>query len=366
MIPEKTLESLLSACNALIRADRVNGAVMRAVVSWDIQNDKNETLMVFQKIIEKYPTNMKAYFKFWEFLVKIGDKKRLNKVSEDMLVAAENTSVPTPEWMKAHSLRAKTLILNQKYKEAIDVLKRQVHVIPPLSIPGLSYLKNGEIVLPKPKEVSDDPFDISKDAPATSETFGHELDGYKYSVGRSSKPQNSNKNSSPTKELGMHARMRSVNPITPKKPTEDLRFSFNESTPSTIRHSYRRSDYGIETQDSAVEEVHYEIERFSVSTDVDFLYQIGKVCAEYSVDVDEGIQCLNDFCLILDYFSQDMDEKVYMKMKTQAKFYIGVCYFRQRNVDATEIVLRSILDDFEQIEGPEGSRFKETQKLLSR
>jgi hypothetical protein len=33
-----------------------------------------------------------------------------------------------------------------KYEEAIQVLKQQVYIIPPLSIPGLSYFKDGEII----------------------------------------------------------------------------------------------------------------------------------------------------------------------------------------------------------------------------
>lgn len=59
-----------------------------------------------------------------------------------------------------------------------------------------------------------------------------------------------------------------------------------------------------------------------------------------------------------------MEEKVYKKMKTQAKFYIGVLYFRKKNIDATEIVLKSILDDLEEIEGDNGQRLNEAQKLL--
>lgn len=74
-IKEDTLESLISAWNALIRADKINGAVMRGIVAWEIEMEKKQTITVYEKILDKYPKNMEAYFNYWEFLKKIGDKK---------------------------------------------------------------------------------------------------------------------------------------------------------------------------------------------------------------------------------------------------------------------------------------------------
>ena len=39
-LKDNTIESLISAWNALIRADKINGAVMRAIIAWDIKMDK--------------------------------------------------------------------------------------------------------------------------------------------------------------------------------------------------------------------------------------------------------------------------------------------------------------------------------------
>ena len=114
-----------------------------------------ETISVYQKILEKYPHNMEAYFNYWEFLNKIGDVNMLDKISEAMLNAAQNSNIPTLEWMRAHSLRSKTLLMLSRHQEAIEILKRQIHVIPPLSIPGLSYFKDGEIIV---SDIKDNPF----------------------------------------------------------------------------------------------------------------------------------------------------------------------------------------------------------------
>lgn len=364
-ITDTTLESLISACNALIRADKINGPILRAVIAWEIKLDKDEAISVYQRILEKYPGNMEAYFHYWEFLSKIGEKKKLIKVSEAMMKAVQSTSVPTSEWMRAHSLRSKTLLMLEMYEEAIEVLKRQVHIIPPLPIPGLSYFKNGEIVVSHSDEDLEDPFEVSEDAQGASEFHASPDDGYKFTVGRSSKP----KPHKPEKQADSSSEkwnMRSVNPAKSYNSKESLRFSFNSRTPKVINRNFSRGESGTTSESSESWDTQYEIEGFSVSTDVDFLYQIGKICAENGIKIEEGIQSLNDFCLILDYYHQDMDEKVYTKMKTQAKFYIGVCYFRKKNIDATEIVLRGILDDLEEIEGTDGARYKETLKVLSR
>ena len=367
-IKENTLESLISAWNALIRADKYNGAVLRGVIAWEIEMDKKQAITVYEKILCKYPDNMEAYFHYWELLRKIGDKQKMEKISIDMMKAAGSTSVPTPEWMKVHSLRAKTLIMNEKFEEAILILKKQVHIIPPLAIPGLSYLKDGAIIEDEVVKESESPFESSSDAQDISENDVLP-DGYKFSVGRSSKPQKFKDNST-VPAADEQTNTRSINPWKlDSKSNESHRFSFNVSEPEGIdltkKHN-RAESADFKLKNKKVTEIHHPIEGFSVSTDVDFLYQIGKICAENGIKIEEGIKSLNDFCLILDYYNQDMDVKTYTKMKTLAKFYIGVCYFRQKDIDSTEIVMRGILGDLKEVEGKTGARFKEVQKILTK
>jgi tetratricopeptide (TPR) repeat protein len=295
---------------------------MRGIIAWEIEMEKKQAVTVYEKILDKYPKNMEAYFNYWEFLKKIGEKKKLEKISRKMMKAAQDTSVPTTEWMKAHSMRAKTLIILNKHEEAINILKKQVHVIPPLEIPGLSYFKDGEIIHEEEIREQENPFNASEEAQNTPDNLDLP-NGYKFSVGRSSKPRTSKNRKSgiSSEEDGM---IRSVNPKKIKKANENLRFSFNSHTPNVTEQAYIQGKSESSTPTLEDPTVHHEIEGFSVSTDVDFLYQIGKICAENGIKINEGIESLNDFCLILDYYHQDMDEKVYTKMKTLAKFYIGV------------------------------------------
>jgi hypothetical protein len=59
---------------------------------------------------------------------------------------------------------------------------------------------------------------------------------------------------------------------------------------------------------------HYEIENFSVSTDVKFLFDIGKICAETGKQIENGIESLKDFLKIMDYYREDMDKITHKKM----------------------------------------------------
>ena len=49
------------------------------------------------------------------------------------------------------------------------------------------------------------------------------------------------------------------------------------------------------TNGKGEEDFHYDIEHFSVSTDIKFLFDIGKICAEAGIQVDNGIESINDF-----------------------------------------------------------------------
>jgi len=53
----------------------------------------------------------------------------------------KNPKIPTSDWIEAHKLRAKSLLLMGKSKEAIESLEKLCFIIPPIQIPGLLYLK---------------------------------------------------------------------------------------------------------------------------------------------------------------------------------------------------------------------------------
>jgi len=138
------IENLKAACKALVRADRYNGSLLRGIVASEIQNDESETIRVYNAMIERVPYNMKAYFQFYSYLRRINNTSKIDSTTIKMMKAIEDPSVSTDEWMEAHITRAHALASLNRPDEAIEVLENLIHIIPPLPIPGLSYLKKLE------------------------------------------------------------------------------------------------------------------------------------------------------------------------------------------------------------------------------
>ena len=134
------IESLKAACKALVRADRYNGSLLRGTVASEIQNDEKEAIRVYEAMLERVPKNTKAYFQYYKFLKRVMRKDKIDGVTRRMMTAIEDPSVPTDEWVEAHIVRADCLVALKRVDEAIETLEKLVSIIPPLPIPGLSYL----------------------------------------------------------------------------------------------------------------------------------------------------------------------------------------------------------------------------------
>jgi tetratricopeptide (TPR) repeat protein len=95
-------------------------------------------------MLERTPHNLKAYFAYYKFLKKVHKLDKIDFITMNMMKAIESSTVPTDEWMEAHLVRADALVELKRVDEAIETLEKLVHIIPPLPIPGLSYLSKLE------------------------------------------------------------------------------------------------------------------------------------------------------------------------------------------------------------------------------
>lgn len=143
-VSKSEIDNLKAAWKACVRADRFNGSLMRGIVATDVECDPREAINVYETMIEKVPENAKAYFDYYRYLKKLPKMNMIDKVTEKMMKAIEDTSVATDEWMEAHILRADALVALNRIDEAIQTLEKLVHIIPPLPIPGLSYFQKLE------------------------------------------------------------------------------------------------------------------------------------------------------------------------------------------------------------------------------
>lgn len=68
-------------------------------------------------------------------------------------------------------------------------------------------------------------------------------------------------------------------------------------------------------------------------SNVKFLLSIGKFSAETGKCLETGLKALNDYLAVLDYFSLDVSEEAFDKLRTKAKYYIGTIFFKVKDYE---------------------------------
>ena len=142
---------MIAACKKITRFDNYEGSNLRGLIASDIQNDEAETIKVYEAMIETVPHNIKGYVAYYKYLKENGLKYKIEYITSKMIKNIDDPRVPTDDWMEAHVIRADALvelskehstgnIKAEKINQAIETLEKLVHIIPPLPIPGLSYL----------------------------------------------------------------------------------------------------------------------------------------------------------------------------------------------------------------------------------
>ena len=68
-------------------------------------------------------------------------------------------------------------------------------------------------------------------------------------------------------------------------------------------------------------------EGFAVFSNVKFLYLIGKICSEANQYPEDGLNALNDYLLLVEYFREDIAEETYQKLKVKTLYCIGMIFY---------------------------------------
>jgi hypothetical protein len=97
--------------------------------------------------------------------------------------------------------------------------------------------------------------------------------------------------------------------------------------------------------DKNTEILHFEIENFSVSTDVKFLFDIGKICSQFGCQIPNGIESIKDFMKIMNYYREDMDKMTYKKMMCDSQFYLAKLHIHNKEFFEAERQLREMYFD---------------------
>lgn len=74
-------------------------------------------------------------------------------------------------------------------------------------------------------------------------------------------------------------------------------------------------------------------EGFAIYSNVKFLLSIGKICAETGQYLEDGLNALNDYLSIVEYYKLDVPEDTYEKLKVKANYYIGLIFYKERDYE---------------------------------
>lgn len=113
----------------------------------------------------------------------------------------------------------------------------------------------------------------------------------------------------------------------------------------------------------------HESEGFSVYSDLKFLYQIGKICAESGKYLEEGILCLDDYINLLTFFNPSSVGNSYEAptsnhpMYCKALYLVGLIFFQIKDFEESERFLMQAKNYL--MENKEMDKYYKCEHMLS-
>jgi hypothetical protein len=123
-------------------------------------------------------------------------------------------------------------------------------------------------------------------------------------------------------------------------------YDLNIGNKSTIKSKESNLLLAPQTQTELLDESNinlgHESEGFSVYSDLKFLYQIGKICAESGKYLEEGILCLDDYINLLTFFNPSSSGNSYEgpttdhPMYCKALYLVGLIFYKISDYEESE------------------------------
>lgn len=376
---QKELDDLVARANALFKHDPYNAPVLKVLVWWDISRNKKTTLEAFEEGIRKTPHNINIYLEYWKFLKYLKRNDKMIELSERIIKAADNPAVPTDQWIEAHDIRFKSLLMKGNSKEiieeAVNTLKKIWYILPPLPIDGLWYIQDAQMEAEIEKDNQAEPVIIKDDKLDTQET----LDSKLKPVTSPTKAKSFHKSS--TMSAGFFLSLKDGKSHLPKSKeailnsirkqlkssSKDSSLNSKEAGIKGIKSKKKEEDKNSENDDhSSVSSNYNDYDNFlRVTFKSDFLYKIGKVWAKSGFMLERALKYLNDFLLIINFYKQDMETQAYHKLRAHAIYYIGIAYFQLGDKELAEKMLREIQIELIESQGKDSKKVRKIDSILS-
>lgn len=374
----KEIQNLNSMIKTIHKEDPSSAWLLKIMVYWDILRDKNSTIQAFEEGIKLSQNNIYIYIEYWKFMKYLKKTDKMLEISEQLMKVVDNSCIPTDQWIEAHDLRFKTLLMKGSTKElieeAINTLKKIWYILPPLPVDGLWYIKDAQEEAELKKEAADE-----KAQPFVKEEFRHLFFS---PPDQSSSPSHRKTQSStkiPSVTAGCYLSLKDGKSHLPQSKEaiiNNIRKHLREN--SKDQSSGPREDVlkaakwlkpvnkSEKDQWSSDSSNSPSCEDFlRVTFKSDFLYQIGKVAAKSGFMLEKALKFLNDFLLVINYFKQDMRSGSYQQLRVNAIYYIGIAYFQLGDKETSERWLREIQSEMIDLYGKDHKKVVKIDSILT-
>lgn len=132
------LNRCLEACEEALEFDIIRG--IKAEILWKIGNP-GKTIDFLQWCVQDKPKDLPRYFQLAKYLKKSRNYQDLNKICKKMLKISKNTQVVTQEWMASNIWYAQSQALLKQPENALPLLQCLSKVFPPLPYIQTPYTK---------------------------------------------------------------------------------------------------------------------------------------------------------------------------------------------------------------------------------
>ena len=286
------------------------------------------------------------------------------EVSDKLMKVIDDPCIPTDQWIEAHDLRFKSLLMKgssqETIEEAINTLKKIWYILPPFPVDGLWYIKDSQAEAemknefdiqttpPSVKNQNEDNAYMSQEnAYKTPPHFDRPIQRKFASVQKSQTCTSGfflslkdGKSHLPLSKESMLNNIRKHLRGSSKDHSSGSREEIIKGFKKIKEESPKKSDNDQMSSSSSNPDEYNNFLRISFKSD--FLYQIGKVSAKSGYMIEKALKFLNDFLLVINYFKQDMKLESYRKMRVNAIYYIGIAYFQIGDKESAEKALREV------------------------
>ena len=287
-LKEDSLEEIQVFCSYVKNFEEIEGALWEAEVLKKLAK-KKEAIQLLHQVKDKSKVLLKPFMRLIEYFKEEKRYSEIKQVAEELIKKCHSPLVPVHTWIQAHKVYAKALVNNGEHQKALLIYKSLGQVLPELNIPDVNYTR----ILQSSSTMEDLTSAVSR-------------------VQRSRDLLRASKAGIGYHQSKLFINRRNLSSFVMQMPQEP-RESIGSRTPKPLP----------EAESNCRPTGHFANSVFSVSSDYSFLYNLGKICAKFGLELEEGNQALHDFLNFHVYWMKEGIEADEVK-KVKAQYWRGV------------------------------------------